>query len=93
MIMNSKIFKFHNFIKESKIVPEKVGDNLISIKWLDETNEVREFDLLIKNGEAVIIGYVKSDYSIKGYDYIKKSIDYILDLGYNVVSSVVDQKR
>jgi hypothetical protein len=66
-------------------------DRSIEIAWVDETKKEKflgYFHLFIKEKEkeAIIFFYRKNYKSIDGYYYIKKSIDFILDLGYNIVS-------
>lgn len=82
------IDKFKNFlVMENKLSvnKRKSGFNIV---WKDINNEaVGVFDVTIFGSDAIIVGYRKDDKSISGYDYIKKSVDYLLNLGYNVVSN------
>ena len=86
--MRGQIDNFKNFLlKENKISVNKRKSGF-DIVWKNINNEdVGVFDVLIFGSDAVIVGYRKDDKSISGYDYIKKSIDYLLNLGYNVVSN------
>ena len=82
------IKKYFDFLNENNI-EVKTNNNSIRIKWIDETKNPKEVgvcDFLIRNEDAIIIGYNKNNKNINGYKYIKKSIDYVLNLGYNIVS-------
>lgn len=74
-----------------KIIPF-VSDNRISIDWIDESKKTKCVGVfnVIKNhnndNEMIIYGYKKTDKTINGYQFIKMSIDYILSLGYNIIS-------
>jgi hypothetical protein len=84
-----RYIKLYESFDKYKIVVKKTNA-MINIIWIDESKEVEKvgvFDFFIRNGEAVIMGYVKYDKTINGYPYIKKSIDNVLSLGYNVVSN------
>lgn len=84
-----RYIKLYESFDNYKIVVKKTNA-MINIIWIDESKEVEKvgvFDFFIRNGEAVIMGYVKYDKTINGYPYIKKSIDNVLSLGYNIVSN------
>jgi len=84
--MRKQIDSFKNFLLRENLSINKRGNDGINIVWMDNNKNVGVFDVSISGNDALIIGYRKDDKSISGYDYIKKSVDYLLGLGYNVVS-------
>ncbi len=62
-----------------------------SIIWYDDDKQCGLFDYFInhrrENDTAYIMGYVKDDKSVDGYQFIKMSIDYLLNNGMKAVVS------
>lgn len=59
----------------------------INLSWFNGDKRCGSFDTLEENNIAYIIGYMKYDKSVDGYQFIKLSIDYLLNNGIKAVIS------
>lgn len=62
--------------------------NRNSLTWYNEDKRCGLFDFSTReNDTVIIIGYMKDDKSVDGYQFIKLSIDYLLNNGMKAVIS------
>ena len=71
---------------ESKYSIEKKPDRN-SITWYNGDKRCGSFDYFTKGDTAYMVGYMKDDKSVDGYQFIKMSIDYLLNNGMKAVVS------
>ena len=49
------------------------------VQWYKGNKRCGVFDFTIKDNDIYIVGYMKDDKSVDGYEFIKLSIDYLLE--------------
>ena len=87
------IEKFLEHSSKYKIIPKVFGSSIV-IEWIDKENTKKKLVGHIrlinlnkdKDNVLNIVGYIKDDKSVNGYQFIKMSIDYLLNLGYTIIS-------
>lgn len=83
--------KYLRFFNESKYTNDyrvEKEPNRNSLTWYNGDRRCGLFDFITKkNDTAWIVGYMKDDKSVDGYQFIKLSIDYLLNNGIKAVIS------